>query len=302
MEGRIMNLIAIISALLAASFSHADVNIGTEPESGLSIVEGSIDQLVCIGSGTLSVRSDNLNSVLFSVKRGDPVKSFQGWGDVKKTKTISGKKYTFIKLQFPERSSNNIGWVAEIYVKTRSQCPGLGKPSVPPESSRPISGINDPRCCVFPLNSRPIVSYTSGAASFGSSRSGGRRKHAASDLYRVKGDSIKAVADGQVIRGLYFFYQGTYAIELKHAGGFVVRYGEIGSTAPVGQGRNVRAGQTVGYMGKTTCCKPMLHFELYSGAKTGALSGGGPYQRRSDLMNPTAYLQRWQDEAFRDQR
>ena len=152
---------------------------------------------------------------------------------------------------------------------------------------------------MFPLANKPRVTYTSGVASFGSNRSGGRRKHAASDLYRAKGDNIRAVADGHVIRGHAFFYQGTYALEVKHSGGFVVRYGEIGSKKAVSQGQRVKAGQTVGYMGKTTCCQPMLHFELYSGAKTGPLSvGGNKYQRRSDLMNPTAYLQKWQARAF----
>jgi len=291
-----MQAIALLLAILFTIPAQAEV------EETVSILEGGIEELVCIKSGSLSVRSDSLNSVLFNVKRGDPVKSFQGWGDVKKTKTIGGTQFSFIKLQFPEKSGTNIGWVAEEYIKTRAECPGMEAVVPPPVQEERITGINDPRCCVFPLANRPLVTYSSGVASFGSSRSGGARRHAASDLYRNLGDSIRAVADGSVIRGLYFFYQGTYAIELKHSGGFVVRYGEIGSKVAVGQGRSVAAGQTVGYMAKTTCCKPMLHFELYSGAKSGSLSGGGVYQRRSDLMNPTNYLKKWQEDAFRDQR
>jgi hypothetical protein len=43
----------------------------------------------------------------------------------------------------------------------------------------------------------------------------------------------------------------------------------------------------------------MLHFELYSGEKTGALkSKTGKYKRRSDLMNPTPYLLKWQEKVF----
>jgi hypothetical protein len=263
-----------------------------------TIMEGELDLVVCITSGTLSVRSEDLNSVVFSVKRGDPVKAFQGWGEVKKTKKIGSTTYTFQKLQFPNRPEDavDIGWVADTYIKNRSQCAGLGTPTTPPPPvTPPINGINDPGCCVFPLAKSPLVNYSSGVASFGSSRSGGARKHAASDLYRTKGDDIRVVADGSVIRGLYYFYQGTYATEVRHAGGFVVRYGEVGSKAAVGQGKAVKAGQTVGYMGKTSCCQPMLHFELYSGAKTGSLTTSTkPYQRRSDLMNPTAYLQKWQ--------
>jgi hypothetical protein len=289
----------VIALLLAISFS---VPVQAEEEETITIPRGGIEELVCIKTGTLSVRSDDLRRVLFDVKRGDPVKSFQGWGEVKKTKTIDGTRFSFIKLQFPDKSGNNIGWVAEEYIKTRAECPGMEADALLPLVEERIASINDPRCCVFPLANRPLVTYTSGVASFGSSRSGGRRKHAAADLYRDLGDSIRAVADGSVIRGLYFFYQGTYAIELKHSGGFVVRYGEIGSKSVVPQGRSVAAGQTIGYLGKTTCCKPMLHFELYSGAKSGPLSGGGVYQRRSDLMNPTAYLKKWQEDAFRDQR
>lgn len=262
------------------------------------IMDGELDLVVCIASGSLSVRSDNLNTVLFSVKRADPVKPFQGWGEVKKTKKIGGVTYTFQKLQFPNRPSNavDVGWVADTYIKNRSQCAGLAPPKPP---TPPVTGINDPACCVFPLNNTPKVNYSSGEASFGSSRSGGARRHAASDLYRVKGDSIKAVADGTVLRGLYYFYQGTYATEVRHSGGFVVRYGEVGSKSAVGQGKAVKAGQTVGYMGKTSCCQPMLHFELYSGAKTGSLTTSTkPYQRRSDLMNPTSYLQKWQAKSI----
>ena len=133
---------------------------------------------------------------------------------------------------------------------------------------------------------------------FGSNRDGGARKHAAADLYRSKGDPIKAVTSGTVIRNTYFFYQGTYAIEVKHSGGFVVRYGELTGSSPTRQNQAVSVGQTVGYMGKTTCCTPMLHFELYSGKATGPLKGGGKYQRRSDLLNPTSYLKQWQANSF----
>lgn len=294
-----MHLLALLLSLFTS------YNTVAHAETEVRFLTGELDLVVCISSGTLSVRSDNLSTVLFSVKRGDPVKAFQGWGEVKKTKVIGGVTYTFQKLQFPNRPDNlvDIGWVADTYIKNRSDCAGLPPVNPTPPETPPVTGINDPACCTFPLNNRPTVTYTSGVASFGASRSGGSRRHAASDLYRVKGDIVKAVADGTVLRGLYYFYLGTYAIELRHPGGFVVRYGEVGSKAVVAQGKAVKAGQTIGYMGKTTCCNPMLHFELYSGSKTGSLTTGtGTYQRRSDLMNPTAYLQKWQDNAFRDQR
>lgn len=272
-------------------------------EPSITLVEGALDPLVCITSGTLLVRDESLDGVLFSARRADPVKMFQGWGDVKKTKVVDGVTHAYVKLQFPRQAGTNIGWVAEAYIKNRAECAGLGTVAPPAETPRPITGINDPNCCEFPLANRPKLDYTRGTPSFGSSRSGGARVHAAADLYREKGDLIRAVTDGQVIRGLYLFYQGSYAIELKHSGGFVVRYGEIGSKVAVTQGQTVRGGATVGYMGKPSCCAPQLHFELYSGAKTGKLSvSGNKYGRRADIMNPTTHLQKWQENEFRDYR
>lgn len=260
---------------------------------------GSLDQVVCITSGTLSVRSDDLNKVLFYAKKHERVKVFQGWGDVAKTKTVDGVNYNYLKLQFPEREDANIGWVADAYVKPASECAGYPKTEPAPVEIKPMAGLGDSKCCKFPLANKPTNSYTSGTPSFGSNRDGGARKHAASDLYRKKGDVIKAVTSGTVIRNTYFFYQGTYAIEVKHSGGFVVRYGELTGSSPTKLGQAVKLGQTVGYMGKTTCCTPMLHFELYSGSKTGPLStGSGKYQRRSDLLNPTSYLQKWSANTF----
>lgn len=291
--------------LMMLGVSLAAVPVFAEEEDDDFEIQSGAEQVVCITSGTLSVRSDNLSSVLFSVKRADVATSFQGWGDVTKTKTIDGKKYTFVKYQFPAYKGTNIGWVAESYIKPRSACAGLAPAPVPPPAPTPDprtptgTSLNDPRCCTFPLKGKPNISYESGTPSFGSNRSGGARKHAAADLYRSLNDSIVAVTAGTVIRNHYFFYQGTYALEVKHSGGFVVRYGEISSKVVTSANQAVAAGQTVGYMGKTTCCKPMLHFELYSGAKTGPLSvSGTKYQRRSDLLNPTSYLKSWQAKTF----
>jgi murein DD-endopeptidase MepM/ murein hydrolase activator NlpD len=258
----------------------------------------SLDQLVCIDSGTLSVRSDSLDKVLFYAAKHERVKVFQGWGEVKKTKVVDGVSYDYVKLEFPERAApNNIGYVADSYVKASSACPGYHAeaPVTVVEPKAALSGA----CCKFPLGNKPTADFTSGMRAFGSNRDGGARKHAAADLYRSKNDPIKAVTSGTVIRNTYFFYQGTYAIEVKHSGGFVVRYGEITGQSPTKLNQAVKVGQTVGYMGKTTCCTPMLHFELYSGKASGPLSGGSTkYQRRSDLLNPTSYLKQWQANSF----
>jgi len=165
-----------------------------------------------------------------------------------------------------------------------------------------ISGLNDSKCCRFPLNNKPTSAYTSGMRRFGAGRSGGRRLHGASDLYRHLNEKIYAVADGVVLRDSYHFYQQTTALEVKHEGGFIVRYGENTYKYPAGirGGRKIKAGQHIAHMGKVSsnCCEPMLHFELYSGRAKGGLKGGGPYQRRSDLLNPTKYLLKWEDKTL----
>lgn len=302
----------------------------------------TIEQIVCIKAGSnLSVRSENLRRVLFTVESGSALKVFQGWGDNKRVKRIRGRNYTFVKVQVTE--SGKIGWVATNFIQERSKCggstPGAGKkddqddskddgqddakdddnsvvpqppkkedkqddedkgPVKKPSQGEAISGLGDSICCEFPLNNRPTDSYMSGMRRFGANRGGGSRVHAAADLYRHRGDDLVAVANGTVIRSLYYFYQSTYALEVKHQGGFVVRYGETTGKVPRGitGGKKVGMGDTVAYMGKTDCCTPMLHFELYSGNAKGGLNGGGPYRRRSDLMNPSKYLLKWEDKKF----
>lgn len=302
----------------------------------------TIEQIVCIKAGSsLSVRSENLRRVLFTVDAGAAIKVFQGWGDSRPVKVIRGRSYTFVKIQVTENGKT--GWVATNFIQERSKCggstPGAGNKDdqadgdhVPPKKDdvkkdddakddgakgddakdedkgpvkKParggaIAGLADSLCCEFPLNNRPTESFLTGMRRFGANRGGGSRTHAAADLYRRRGDDLVAVANGTVIRSLYYFYQSTYALEVKHQGGFVVRYGETTGKVPRGisGGKKVTMGDTVAYMGKTDCCTPMLHFELYSGGAKGSLNGGGAYRRRSDLMNPSKYLTKWEDKKF----
>lgn len=298
------------------------------------VVQGEFQYVVCTEQTELLVRNSSLNGILFAAERFEPVKLFQGWGENRRYHRVNGRRLAFVKAQFPnheDRSDNGIGWVAESLIKLKSECPGADgsqKPATPSSSSssnsqsapvrteepaRPssqnrsasITNLNDPDCCNFPLIARPTAAYdeNGGMRRFGARRSGGRRAHAACDLYRHRNEMIEAVAPGKVIRNLYYFYQGTYALEVRHSGGFVVRYGEITGRQAKGVygGASVRTGQTVGYMGKvnSNCCEPMLHFELFSGQRSGSLSSGGnKYQRRSDLMNPTAYLKEWERRKF----
>ena len=146
---------------------------------------------------------------------------------------------------------------------------------------------------IFPLRARPALSYKSGGREFRANRSGGRRKHAACDLIAPKVTEILAMEDGQVIQGPYFFYEGTYALEIKHVSGMVVRYGEISQTVPAGitAGARVSQGQVIARVGQLTSGSSMLHLEIYQGTKTGPLTkSGNEFMRSSDLINPTPFL------------
>lgn len=281
----------------------------TEDESTDETTEDkSFDYRVCIASNTLNIRDESLSKVITKAKAGEKVKIFQGWGNNSQERTINGINYTFVKIQLSDReSSQKVGWAAEKYIQTKENCKYLrGSSNDSGSSSTPIENItslDDPDCCEFPTVKKVTHRFNSGMRRFGAGRSGGKRLHAACDLYRYKDEPALSVAPGKVIRNKYYFYQGTYALEIRHAGGFVVRYGEITGKSPSGvsAGKTVKTGQRIGYIGKvnSNCCRPMLHFELYRGTKSGALSTGGTrYKRRSDLMDPTDYLLRWEDRNF----
>ena len=144
-----------------------------------------------------------------------------------------------------------------------------------------------------------------GIGAFGSPRAGGSRKHAGCDLYSTVGRPIYAVEDGTVLE-TYLFYCDTDALVVKgkHTGR-VIRYGEIRSGSPekhgVSPGDTVKKGQVIAEIGKLSCySQAMLHFELYSGSASGGLTvpDNPPYQRRSDLINPTKDLKQWRADRF----
>lgn len=145
---------------------------------------------------------------------------------------------------------------------------------------------------LFPLRKRPAHSHKEQGRQFGAFRSGGRL-HAGCDLLAQEGTEVLAIDDGIVIQGPYLFYDVVYALEVKHDSGIVVRYGEILQSVPLGisRGARVSRGQVIGYVGLMTSGSSMLHFEMYKGTASGELTTGtGPYRRRSDLMDPTPFL------------
>jgi hypothetical protein len=147
----------------------------------------------------------------------------------------------------------------------------------------------------FPYTQAATTDYLTSPRNFGAGRSGGR-KHAGADLYAPVGRPIYAVGDGTVT-DFHEFYDGTYALVIDH-GSFVVRYGEIQGRLPQGIriGSRVVRGQHVASVGLLVSLRmSMLHFERYSGSGRGPLTvrSNWPYQRRSDLVNPTSDLLLW---------
>lgn len=145
---------------------------------------------------------------------------------------------------------------------------------------------------LFPLKAR-TNSYKNGFARFGSNRSGGKRKHAGCDLYAPAGTEIRAMADG-VVRNIYYFYDNTDAIEIVHPK-HIIRYGEVRKgKALVKAGDKVVKGQVIAYVGSLTTKgipSMMLHLEMYSNPNNkGTLNGTSVYKRRSDLIDPTPFL------------
>lgn len=154
---------------------------------------------------------------------------------------------------------------------------------------------------VFPLFQPPLDSYRTGGRFFGAPRT--HRLHAACDLLNPYQAKIRAVADGVVIQSPYDFYEGTNALEIRHPGVGVVRYGEIDPrrTVHLKAGDHVKGGDVIAYVGRLNGTgASMLHFELYSGSASGQLTvfGNPPYQRRRDLVNPTSFIDKLLKTAF----
>jgi len=142
----------------------------------------------------------------------------------------------------------------------------------------------------FPLDVR-VNSYLEYPGRFGDSRDGGSRKHGGADLYAPVGTNVYAVKGGTVIQNPYKFYRGSYAIEINH-GSFIARYSEINVASGLRVGSLITQGQLIGTVADLSLNTSMLHFEMYSGSATGPLTNRNnlPYMRRSDLIDPTHFL------------
>nr|WP_301284858.1 M23 family metallopeptidase [Acinetobacter pseudolwoffii] len=101
------------------------------------------------------------------------------------------------------------------------------------------------------------------------------------------------MADG-IVRNIYYFYDNTDAIEITHQK-HIIRYGEVRKNKSlVKAGDKVVRGQVIGYVGSLTTKgipSMMLHLEMFSNTdNTGTLNGNSIYKRRSDLVDPTPFL------------
>lgn len=274
------------------------------PPSGPGAGSGSanpLEYILCTADDLVAVKDPGLKTVLFKADPFETITPIQSWNEKQKS--------THIEVQFPNRSGvQKSGWVPREVVQLRSHCKELRNDSSSPDNDNndiDMTGVqlSTKDCCKFPTIKRSTQAYTQGILRFRARRSRGRRLHAACDLYRRHGESAVAVASGIIIRGLYYFYQGVFALEIKHPR-FVARYGEIlGKSLPgIRKGQIVKAGQQIGRIGTVSsrCCPPMLHFELYSGARTGPLTRYRlpPFDRRQDLINPTNYLRQWEKAQF----
>jgi hypothetical protein len=133
--------------------------------------------------------------------------------------------------------------------------------------------------------------------------------HAACDLIAPAGTAVLAVEDGTIVSGVVAFWTSgkdtpkpitVFEVRVRHAD-YLVRYGEIGATLAGGlkNGDAVSEGQQIASVGAQVG-STMLHFEMYANTSTGELTQRDNkhylyvpdknYQRRNDLINPTAFL------------
>ena len=174
----------------------------------------------------------------------------------------------------------------------------------------------------FPVPFIPRGGY-GGSRGFGADRSRVAKMnrlpmllHGACDMVAAPGTPVLAVEDGFVLYDPVPFFgdkvQMTYEFAIKHVSGFVARYCEIDSVVLAHTGDSVKEGQVIAYIGDQPGTNrsakfdgfDMLHFEMYSGKAVGSLSlspkdpKNGPYYRRSDLIDPTLYLRKWEKTAI----
>jgi murein DD-endopeptidase MepM/ murein hydrolase activator NlpD len=183
--------------------------------------------------------------------------------------------------------------------KTREKAGASGKDSGAQQQQQQAPGQSSDFC--FPFKSPPSVSWHDGGRNFGAYRTS-KRKHGGCDIFKPVGEQIYAVANGVLIHEEIDFYEHTNYVTFQH-GPYVIRYGEImpGSTNRARLGWTVKKGQPIAKVGQlikkngVKSTHSMLHFEMYAHGNdhTPLRTETGPYMRRSDIMDPGPFLDKW---------
>ena len=91
------------------------------------------------------------------------------------------------------------------------------------------------------------------------------RTHNGLDIQAAEGDAVKTAAGGVVVEVVDDELMGTTVI-IEHAGGYTTQYSSLLPDPPVGKGREVFAGDIIGYVGATAAAEstmgPHLHFSV----------------------------------------
>ncbi len=151
---------------------------------------------------------------------------------------------------------------------------------------------------IFPLAIK-VDSYKSNwSCRFNAPRNSGR-KHGGCDLAATVGTPVYAVDDREVIEAAGGFDKyGTSVVSIEHGDIYdddycIVRYGEV-DTIMVQIGSKVKKGDMIAKVGKQPG-GTQLHLEMYSGDQSGQFKQENnlPYKRRSDIIDPTPFLDSW---------
>lgn len=96
------------------------------------------------------------------------------------------------------------------------------------------------------------------------------RTHNGLDIQAAEGDAVKTAAGGTVVEVLDDEMMGTTVI-IEHDGGYTTHYSSLLPDPPVGKGKEVFAGDIIGYVGTTAAAEstmgPHLHFSVFKDGK-----------------------------------
>ena len=121
---------------------------------------------------------------------------------------------------------------------------------------------------------------TSGKKAGSCYRTARRPSHGGVDIAQPAGTPIRAASAGQIHRKAYQGGGAGHYVVVRHAGGIYTRYMHLRAASPLRVGASVRAGQTIGYVGRTgNATGHHLHFEVLRGGES-----------NSNRINPAPFM------------